>query len=1100
MMHEDFRDAGYKVFGLYGADKNGFCLCGNPGCKAVLKHPIASCWQHTPEWSDEQWEVGHQMGQFKTGYGVLAKGLLVVDVDARNGGVKSYEKLLEMVPEISGAGLIVETGSGGGSKHLYFQVDEKSALLFHLDGLNGIDFKSGSSFVVGPGSIHASGNRYEAVVGTPHDITDAPPALLELLKKPDKHRAEHNGVSIDVSEQDIAEMLSFINPDCDHEAWYRIGMAVHHATGGAGFPLWDSWSNGGTKYPGRSALERRWHSFGKSANPVTLGTLMHYAEQAGWESSVTFTPTVQYDEPEPVDGLPFSLEGVDLLRPPGFVGDVCKWINAQCRYPRESLAAGAALVAVGNVAGLRYTDDIDGVTANLFAFCVAGSGCHAAGHKIMMSNGELKRVEDIRVGERLMGPDSKPRRVRALARGREKMVKITPIKGDPFVVNAGHIMHLQKTGGTERINITVKDWMEKSVKFKSKWKIVRSSVDFDVARLPIGAYTVGALLGDGNTTNKIQLTGMDEEVHNRFIFECSASIPGIGFKKHQNQHPNKSWHTVLTMGRTGRKYKKNEAPHLKLFSEIGLYGVGCRDKKIPDAYLRSSRADRLELLAGLVDTDGSNNNCGGYDFISKSQQLAEDIVYLSRSLGLSAVKKECVKKWQNGSGTYYRVSITGDCSMVPVLLERKRQGIRLINKNPLVCGFSCEELPDGDYYGFSLDGDHLYLDGQFIIHHNTGKEAVQQAVAEIHRAAGIHLATHGAIKSEQEVIRNLIRNQAALYVIDEIGIFLQKVSNAQQRGGAAYLDGVIGILMSAYSKADGFMLLTGDTKDDVRRTLMQELAQCKRTVAEFSDDTGSASRRIPQLERALTHIDNGLERPFLSLIGFTTPVTFDGLVTHEQATNGFIGRSLLINERETNPRARRGFRKAVMPDPMRHALAQLYSGGAYDSEAMRVEHYADREKVVTDPQAANMLNKVLDWIEDHAEMHKERTGLEAVVRRGYEIMAKISLILAAPGGIRTAEHVRWAFAMVRRDIEEKTRLAYANENQRAAPDSALMARVLNLIDKDHGETVAVIANRVHKPKAEVEMLLQKMADSSLVKRQEVRHPVNGKTSEKWFGL
>lgn len=756
MMHEEFRDAGYKVFGLYGADKNGFCLCGNPGCKAVLKHPIASCWQHTPEWSDEQWEVGHQMGQFKTGYGVLAKGLLVVDVDARNGGVKSYEKLLGMVPEISGAGLIVETGSGGGSKHLYFQVDEKSALLFHLDGLSGIDFKSGSSFVVGPGSLHASGNKYTAVVGTPHDITEAPPALLELLKKPDKHRAEYNGVSIDVSEQDIAEMLSFINPDCDHEAWYRIGMAVHHATGGAGFHLWDSWSNGGTKYPGRSALERRWHSFGKSANPVTLGTLMHYAEHAGWESSVTFTPTVQYDEPEPVDGLPFSLEGVDLLRPPGFVGDVCKWINAQCRYPRESLAAGAALVAVGNVAGLRYTDDIDGVTANLFAFCVAGSG--------------------------------------------------------------------------------------------------------------------------------------------------------------------------------------------------------------------------------------------------------------------------------------------------------------------------------------------------------TGKEAVQQAVAEIHRAAGIHLATHGAIKSEQEVIRNLIRNQAALYVIDEIGIFLQKVSNAQQRGGAAYLDGVIGVLMSAYSKADGFMLLTGDTKDDVRRTLLQELVQCRKIINEGADENGSCARRVPQLERALGHIDNGLERPFLSLIGFTTPVTFDGLVTHEQATNGFIGRSLLINERETNPRARRGFRKTAMADPMRHALAQLYSGGAYDSEAMRVEHYADREKVVTDPQAVTMLSKVLDWIEDHAEMHKERTGLEAVVRRGYEIMAKISLILAAPGGIRTAEHVRWAFAMVRRDIEEKTRLAYANENQKAAPDSALMARVLNLIDKDHGETVAVICNRIRKQKTEIESLLTKMADSGLVKKQDIQHPVNGKSSEKWFAV
>jgi len=757
MMYNEFMEAGYRIFGLYGVDGAGRCKCGNPKCKAPLKHPVAGNWQHTPEWSEEQLEVMHMGGQLDTGYGVLVNGLLVVDVDARNGGVASYERLLEAVPEIAGAGLVVETGSGKGSKHLYFSLPAPIALMSHHADYKGIDFK-GSGFVVGPGSLHASGARYQAVVGTPYDIAEAPAALIALLKKPELHRAEYNGESIDVSDGDLAEMLSLIEPDCDYEAWYRIGMALHHATGGSGFALWDDWSNGGAKYPGRSALEKRWHSFGKSANPVTLGTLTHYAEQAGWSAPVTFTPTVEYQQEEQsVDGLPFSIEGVDLLRPPGFVGDVCKWINSQCRYPRESLAVAGALVAMGNVCGLRYTDDIDGVTANLFAFCVSGSA--------------------------------------------------------------------------------------------------------------------------------------------------------------------------------------------------------------------------------------------------------------------------------------------------------------------------------------------------------TGKEAVQQAVAEVHRAAGIHVATHGAIKSEQEVIRNLIRNQAALYVIDEIGIFLQKVSNAQQKGGAAYLDGVIGILMSAYSKADGFMLLTGDTKDDVRHALMKEKSQCMKAKGEGDDESGVMARRIPQLERALLHIDNGLERPFLSLIGFTTPVTFDGLVTHEQATNGFIGRSLLINERETNPRARRGFSKNKMKDSMRFSLAQLYSGGQYDAAAgMRVEYYGDREKVKTDAAARRMLEQVLDWMEDHAEMHKERTGLEAVVRRGYEIMAKISLVLSAPSGIRTAEHVRWAFAMVKRDIDDKTRLAYANENSKSSPEMALKARILNLIDRENGGTVNYIAHRTRATKEVVLSSLQAMADSGMVVLKKKENAGNNRPVEKWFQL
>ena len=242
------------------------------------------------------------------------------------------------------------------------------------------------------------------------------------------------------------------------------------------------------------------------------------------------------------------------------------------------------------------------------------------------------------------------------------------------------------------------------------------------------------------------------------------------------------------------------------------------------------------------------------------------------------------------------------------------------------------------------------------------------------------------------------------------------------------------------------------------------------------------ARRIPQLERALEQIDNGLERPFLSLVGYTTPITFDALVTAEQATNGFIGRSLLVNEKETNPRARKGFTsKPPMPEAMRSTLIGLYQGGSYDADALRVEYYGDKVRIQTDQEARAMLAACLDWCIDHAESHKERTGLEAVVRRGYEIIAKVSLILAAPGGVRTSEHVRWAFALVRRDIEEKTRLAYANISEKSAPGLSLQARILSRIDSNHGESVAVLANRLRRPKAEVQKAIDDLASKGLIR-------------------
>jgi hypothetical protein len=152
----DYIDSGLKVFGLHGVDDNGNCTCGNPECKALFKHPIMSNWQHTPQWSDEQIETFEIMGHFKTGFGVLCAGLLVIDVDARNGGVESFKRLVEKMPAAGKAAFVVNTGSGNGSQHHYFKLSEPVALLQSHPDFVGIDFKT-SGFVVGAGSMHASG-------------------------------------------------------------------------------------------------------------------------------------------------------------------------------------------------------------------------------------------------------------------------------------------------------------------------------------------------------------------------------------------------------------------------------------------------------------------------------------------------------------------------------------------------------------------------------------------------------------------------------------------------------------------------------------------------------------------------------------------------------------------------------------------------------------------------------------------------------------------------------------------------------------------------------------------------------------------------------
>ena len=76
-------------------------------------------------------------------------------------------------------------------------------------------------------------------------------------------------------------------------------------------------------------------------------------------------------------------------------------------------------------------------------------------------------------------------------------------------------------------------------------------------------------------------------------------------------------------------------------------------------YLTAKREDRLALLAGAIDSDGALSR-GGFDFVQKNKQLADDVVFLARSLGLAAYVSKSRKVCGNtgSEGTYFRVSIS----------------------------------------------------------------------------------------------------------------------------------------------------------------------------------------------------------------------------------------------------------------------------------------------------------------------------------------------------------------------------------------------------------------------------------------------------------
>lgn len=347
------------------------------------------------------------------------------------------------------------------------------------------------------------------------------------------------------------------------------------------------------------------------------------------------------------------------------------------------------------------------------------TGCHAAGARILMHDGTVKLVEDVNVGDQLMGPDSQPRNVLMLARGRQEMRRVVPIQGDPFVVNVDHKLSLKKmnegkaglpcqVGRVE--TVCLRDYETQKPWYRHLRKLRRVGIELPPQTLPVPPYIIGALIGDGSYSHSAQacLHTMDSEIRDEWIVYLTSV--GDSWRVSNNGSKASSYYATRHVGGRGNGTYIN-----RQLRALGMFGSNCYNKTVPDIYKRGSREQRLELLAGLIDTDG-HMTCSGYEISSASLKLAKDIAFVARSLGLAATLKE------HGSGQgNHRIHISGDCSVVPCRLARKQAGKRIQKKDVLCTGFSLEALPEADFYGFELDCDHLYLTDDFTVHHNTGK-------------------------------------------------------------------------------------------------------------------------------------------------------------------------------------------------------------------------------------------------------------------------------------------------------------------------------------------------------------------------------------------
>jgi superfamily II DNA or RNA helicase len=364
---------------------------------------------------------------------------------------------------------------------------------------------------------------------------------------------------------------------------------------------------------------------------------------------------------------------------------------------------------------------------------IAPTGCHAAGYKILMYDGTQKNVEDITLQDIVMGNDSTPRKVLQLFSGKEQMYRIVLKNGTEFTVNENHILHLKRTGKNssrpgrynaypEVLNISVKDYLKLLPSWKHLYKITRSSVIFegekDFKDLPIDPYFLGIWLADGSK-DSTTITTMDEEIKD--YLKSFAKEQDLVYKESYKKGTE-----AITAKLIGKTTTSNHL--LYKMRDSNLFS----NKHIPREYLTATREVRLQLLAGILDGDGYKGKNGGFDIIQKSEQLSKDIYFLANSLGYFTRYRIAMKSCTNCKDTskkpYFKLSFRADMD-IPFKIDRRKPIGMHPNKDNSMYGFDVEDVGIGDFYGFNLDSNNLYIDEHFIVQHNSGKSLIISELA-----------------------------------------------------------------------------------------------------------------------------------------------------------------------------------------------------------------------------------------------------------------------------------------------------------------------------------------------------------------------------------
>ncbi len=360
------------------------------------------------------------------------------------------------------------------------------------------------------------------------------------------------------------------------------------------------------------------------------------------------------------------------------------------------------------------------------------------------------KMGDIKVGDRVCTPDGGTANVDGVyPKGKHQIFEVTFADGRRTHCTIDHLWKVYHENW-------IRNW--KGEKVSNPWKIkslaeiiehpsdrpfyvpLPEPVYGTVSDLPIDPYVLGCLLGDGcfSKHQSIQFSTGDSELIKGINDKLQS---GISLKKNTGSEIN--YRLTGLMGNKGDTYRHK-------LKTLALWGKLSNDKFVPNIYKNSSIEQRLELVCGLMDTDGNAAFKNGHaiNFYTVSNQLALDMQYLIRSLGglCSITSKKRIKAGMNAA-ILFTCHIRHDHPENLFKLSRKKERAVRIKTNIIRKCRIVDIKPLGveEVQCISIDNaNHLYITDDFIVTHNTFPVKWWQEIVDTLDSRGFKVGLIGA--------------------------------------------------------------------------------------------------------------------------------------------------------------------------------------------------------------------------------------------------------------------------------------------------------------------------------------------------------------------